>query len=110
VKPRALVLRAAARLDIDEAVAWYLAAGGPPAAGGFIAAVERAFRLARAAPEAGSPRYGRELRIAGLRHFPVPGFPWLLFYVDTGVNVEVWRLLSADRDIPAWLQDTDPLP
>ena len=35
---------------------------------------------------------------------PVPRYPHLVFYVDRGSHVDVWRVLHGERDIPAWMQ------
>nr|MEA2799523.1 toxin ParE1/3/4 [Phenylobacterium sp.] len=32
-------------------------------------------------------------------------YPYLIFYVERDSHVDVWRLLHAERDIPAWLQE-----
>jgi toxin ParE1/3/4 len=31
------------------------------------------------------------------------GYPYLVFYLDRESEVDVWRILGAKRDIPAWL-------
>ena len=33
------------------------------------------------------------------------GFPYLVFYVERGADIDVWRVLHGARDIPAWLQE-----
>lgn len=100
-----LVLRELARRDIDEATDFYLAEAGEAVALRFIDAVEAAFRGIRNHPAAGSTRFGHELELPGLRVKRVRGFPFLVFYHDGDQRVDVWRVLNAARDIPAWLQD-----
>lgn len=35
------------------------------------------------------------------------GFPWIVFYLEFETHVDVWRVLHAKRDMPAWLADVD---
>ena len=101
---RAVVARAAAIRDVDEAIDYYLRAGSETAALDFIAAVEGAYRHLARAPESGSPRYAHELEIPGLRSWPLRGFPYLVFYVERAEHVDVWRVLHGERDIPETLR------
>ena len=39
-----------------------------------------------------------------LRFRPVGKFPYLIFYVETEADIDVWRVLHGARDIPAWMQ------
>ena len=55
-------------------------------------------------PASGSPRYAEVVGIAGLRQWPVRGFPYLLFYVEMPDRVRVLRILHGRRDIPASLR------
>ena len=100
-----VVLRERARLDIDEAVEHYLAEAPAAVALAFIDALEEAFHRTGAHPASGSPRYARELDLPGLRSRVVRGFPYLVFYLEREADVDVWRVLHAARDIPAWLQE-----
>jgi toxin ParE1/3/4 len=99
--------RAQARRDIADQIDFYLREAGEAVALGFIDAVENAFRLIGAHSGAGSPRYAHELDLPGLRSVPIHGFPFLVFYVARPDHVDVWRVLHAQRDIPAWLQAPD---
>ena len=38
-----------------------------------------------------------------LKTWPLKRYPYLVFYVERDHHVDVWRLLRAERDIPAWL-------
>ncbi len=107
MKAKPLVLRQRAVRDIDEAVAWYLKEGAAEAALGFIAAVEQACARISQSPAAGSPRYAHELNLPGLRCWPLARYPYLVFYLERDTHVDAWRVLAAQRDIPAWLQDAD---
>lgn len=98
-----VVLREKAVLDADTAIAYYLREAGEKVAAAFIDALERAYRHIAARPETGSLRYGHELDLPGLRHWPLRRFPYLVFYVETKDHVDVWRVLHSARDIPEWL-------
>lgn len=52
----------------------------------------------------GSPRYALELRITGLRHLPLRGFPYLVFYIEHEQYVEIARVLHGNMDIPSWVE------
>jgi plasmid stabilization system protein ParE len=39
-----------------------------------------------------------------LSHYVEDGFPYLIFYVERESELDVWRMLHGQRDIPAWLQ------
>jgi toxin ParE1/3/4 len=103
VKRKPIVLREQAEQDIQKAVDYYLGEGAERAGSKFIDALERAFKQIERHPAAGSPRYAQELDLPGLRHWPVKRFPYLVFYVELGEHVDVWRVLHARRDIPAWM-------
>ncbi len=59
-------------------------------------------------PAAGFPRYSHELGVPGLRTRPVRRFPFLVFYKEGVDHVGVWRVLHAQRDVPAQLVGTGP--
>ena len=103
--PKPVVLRTAARGDVDEAVAHYRAEGGREVALGFIEALEAAVRLIGVNPESGSPRYGHELNLPGLRSWPLKRYPYLVFYMTGGGRIDVWRILHGRRHIPAWMRE-----
>ena len=98
-----VVLRERARRDVDEAMEHYLNEAGPALALAFIDALEDAFRGIGERPAAGSPRYAHELDIPDLRFRPAGKFPYLIFYVETGSEIDVWRVLHGARDIPEWM-------
>lgn len=99
-----VIPRAAALRDIDEAVAYYLTEAGDGPALRFIDALERTFARISRHPSSGSPRHAVELNLPGLRVMPVLRYPHLVFYVDRGGYVDVWRVLHGERHIPAWLR------
>ena len=100
-----VVPRERARRDIDEAVAHYLAEAGAAVALAFVDALEDSCRELGAHPAAGSPRYADELDIPGLRSRPAGRFPYLIFYVKTETEIEIWRVLHGARDIPAGMRE-----
>ena len=102
--PESVVLRAAARRDVEEAIAHYLEEAGPQVALGFIDALQDALRHIAANPQSGSPRYGHELNLPGLRSWPLKSFPQLVFYMTGHGQIDVWRVLHSRRDIPDWLR------
>lgn len=73
----------------------------------FIDALEQAYAFIGEAPAAGSPRWSNALNLPGLRTTRLRGFPWLVFYLEFEAHIDVWRVLHAKRDIPAWLTDVD---
>ncbi|MGL6113039.1 MAG: type II toxin-antitoxin system RelE/ParE family toxin [Rubrivivax sp.] len=99
-----LMRRAAADIDITEALDHYLAES-VTAAEGFVDALERAFAHIQRAPATGSPRWAHELHIAGLRSWPCTRYPHVVFYLLLPDRVDVLRVLHGKRDIPAWLNE-----
>jgi toxin ParE1/3/4 len=100
-----VILRALAGRDIDEAIQYYLTEAGEKAARGFIDALERASDHIARHPAAGSPRHAHELDLPDLRSWKLGRFPYLIFYVVRDDHVDVWRVLHAERDIPAWMRE-----
>jgi toxin ParE1/3/4 len=100
-----VVFRDVARKDINGAVDFYLVEAGEAVALRFIDALESALRFIGRNPAAGSPRYAQELELPGLRSRLLARFPYVVFYVERDRDVDVWRVLHAKQDIPAWLQE-----
>ena len=100
-----VVLRDRARLDVDEAVEHSLTEAGTAVALDFVDALEDAFRRIGQQPAGGSPRYAHELEIPGLRFRVAGKFPYLVFYVESEEEVDVWRVLHGARDIPGGMLD-----
>ncbi len=106
---KALVRRARADFDVLEALDHYLEVS-TDAAERFIEELERAYAHIRRHPATGSPRYGHELNVPGLRFWRCSRYPYLVFYVELDERIEVWRVLHAQRDIPRWLQEESEPP
>ena len=100
-----VVLRPPAERDIDVAFRNYRREGGGPLAATWAEAIESALRQVTAHLASGSPRYAAQLKLAGLRFWPVKRFPYLIFYIEQADHVDVWRVLHGARDLPAWLRD-----
>ena len=109
MKARPIVPREQANRDIDEAIAYYLSEDAEQAALGFIDALEQAYAHISRHPATGSPRYAHELNLPGLRSWPLTRYPHLVFYVERADHVDVWRVLHGQRDIPAWMHESDPV-
>jgi toxin ParE1/3/4 len=103
-RSRPLVRRARADADVHEAIDHYLE-DSTDVALGFVDALEAAYEHIRRSPATGSPRYGHELSLPGLRFWPCRRYPYLVFYVILSDRIEVWRVLHTSRDIPRWLQE-----
>lgn len=58
-------------------------------------------------PLTGSSRFAYDLEIPDLRSWPLRRVPYLLFYVDADEHVDVWRIIHARRDVPAWFRGPD---
>jgi toxin ParE1/3/4 len=102
-----VVPREQANQDVDDAVAYYLEEGAASVALDFIDALEQAYTHIGRHPGTGSPRYGHELDLAGLRSWTLSRYSYLVFYVERPDHIDVWRVLHGQRDIPAWMQDPD---
>ena len=67
--------------------------------------MESAWRLIATRPATGTPFYGQELGLPSLRHRRLKRFPYLIFYIERDDQVDVWRLLHEQRDIPARMRE-----
>lgn len=100
-----VIPREQARRDVEAAIDFYATEVGEAVALRLIDAVETAYGAISRHPATGSPRYAHELDLPGLRSRLLKGFPYLIFCIERASHVDVWRVLSAQRDIPAWLQE-----
>lgn len=107
MKVKPVVPREQANQDVDDAVAYYLAEAATSVAFDFIDELEQAYTHIGRYPGTGSPRYGHELNLSGLRSWSLSRYPYLVFYVERPDYIDVWRVLHGQRDIPAWMHDPD---
>ncbi len=104
---KSVIPRKRAQQDIEEAIAHYLQEASDQVAFRFIDALEHAYIHISRHPATGSPRYAHELNIAELRTWPLPRFPFLIFYITRPDHIDVLRVLHVQRDIPTWQQADD---
>ena len=107
MKSKPVIPRELANRDVDEAVDHYLSDGADQAVLGFIEALEQAYTNIGRHPASGSPRYAHDLNLPGLRFWPLPRYPHLVFYIERADYIDVWRVLHGQRDIPAWMSEPD---
>ena len=99
MKQKPVVRRRRADDDIESALSYYLSEAGAEVASNFVDQFEEAvFKISRQ-PAAGSPRFGHELQIAGLRQWPMKHFPYLIFYIEKERHIEIARVLHTSVDI-----------
>ena len=98
-----VVPRELANRDVESAIDYYLSENAEQAALGFIDALEKAYTHIGRHPATGSSRYAHELDLPGLRFWPLPRYPHLVFYVEHENHIDVWRVLHGQRDIPEWM-------
>jgi toxin ParE1/3/4 len=57
----------------------------------------------------GSPHIARHPATGSPRSLKLSRYPYLVFFIECEDYIDVWRVLCAQRDIPAWLaDDVDP--
>ncbi len=105
MKPLEILPRA--QRDVEAASDYYSLEVDEDAAFAFTTALSASYAQITERPKIGSPRYAHELNIANLRHVQIKRFPYLVFYVEHEERTEIWRVLHAKRDIPAWLAGAD---
>ena len=104
---RAVRLRELAAADLDAATEFHRREYGEQVALELIDAVEQGVRRISRSPQLGSLHFAVELGIPDLRAWPLPRVPYIVFYVVTDVEIDVWRILHSRRDLPATLEPPD---
>jgi len=104
VNYKPVIPREVARRDAAMAIEDCIETAGADVALDFVNQLEAAYSFIGKNPAAGSPRWAHELDLPGLRCWRLKRFPWLVFYLERDDHVDVWRILHAKRDIPAWMQ------
>lgn len=104
---RAVRFRELALRDVDELLA-FLAKESPGAAGRFAVALEGAGLRIASFPRLGHPVGSRIPAVAGLRTWPVPGFPAILvLYAVPGRAISVVRVVHGARDLPGLFEPAE---
>jgi len=105
-KPAEILIRTVAREDILRQYSYYLVEKGAPAAAQrFLDSVQSATERICKAPGMGAPKILGNPTLAGLRSWPVAGFPAMrIYYLCAGNVVRVVRVLHGKRDITALLE------
>lgn len=101
-------LRALAAKDIDATATHYRNEANSQIAIDFVDALEAAINHLRQHPLTGSLRFAYELQIPELRSWPLQKYPYLIFYIPDCDRIDIWRVLHARRDIPAYLTSDQP--
>lgn len=101
--PKRIIPREQARRDVEEAIDHYAQEAGTEAALRFVAALSEAYQKISVRPATGSLRYVHELDLPGLRSRKLGRFPYFVFYLERDDHIDVWRMLHAQRDVPAWM-------
>ena len=105
-----VVPRVRAEEDLDRACDHYLTTGGPDLAVDVLHEFDTTVALISRFPASGSPRYGYDPSLAGIRFWPMKKFPFLIFYVETERQIDVWRVMHGNMDVASDLHDPDSLP
>lgn len=100
-----IVERAVARQDVENAIDRYLGEAGERVAICFVDEIERAYARISEHPGSGSLRYSYELNLPGLRCLVVRTYPYMVCYRELEHRIDVWRVLHAKSDIPAWMAE-----
>lgn len=107
MRAKPVIPRKIAHRDVEEAIDHYLGESAEEAALGFIEALDRAYTHIARHPSTGSLRFAHELGLPGLRSWPLPRYPHLVFYLERPDHIDVWRVLHGKRDVPAWMQSEE---
>lgn len=105
MNPKPVVLRDKALHDFEQVIDHYRSGVSPLLARSFGVALQEAFRHLSLFPASGSTRYSRDLKVSGLRSWPVSGYPYLVFYAEQELSIDIYRVLHTARDLPKSLAD-----
>ena len=98
-----LTVQRRAMRDLADARAYYRQEA-PQVLVDFALTVDSELSHLRRHPDTGSPRYGLQLGIPGLRSWPVKKFPYMIFYRVEDTRIVVLRVLHQSTDIPVHLE------
>lgn len=105
-----VVPRVLAEDDLDRVVDHYVTTAGTDVAVDFLNDFGNAVAFISQFPASGSPKYGYEPSLAGIRFWPLKKFPYLILYIETEHQIDVWRVMHGNMDITAGIHDPDSLP
>lgn len=94
-------LHALAVDDIESAVDHYREEASKETALDFVDALEGAINHLQHHPFSGSLRFAFELDIPELRNWPLQKFPYVIFYVASDNDIDIWRILHPRQNISA---------
>ena len=102
-------VRTAAREDILRQYSYYLIEKDATlAAERFLEAVQSAIDMLCRMPAAGAPKLLENPMLAGLRSWPVHGFPAIrIYYIQAVDGLRIVRVLHGKRDINPLLEEED---
>lgn len=102
-----VLVRSAARDDILRQYSYYyIENDAARVAERFLESVQSAIDSLSEHPEAGAPKFLDTSQLAGLRSWPVRGFPAIrIYYLNRGDELRIVRVLHGKRDINPLLED-----
>jgi len=102
-------IRTAAREDILRQYFYYaIERDAPGVADRFLEAVQSAIEMLCRMPRAGAPKLLGNPNLAGLRSWPVRGFPAMrIYYLHFGDELRIVLILHGKRDINPLLEGED---
>ena len=104
---KTVVRRRLAEDDIDAAFTYYLNEAGKEIAADFVVQFEKITVNISTQPTLGSPRYGHDLMLPGMRYRTMRRFPYLIFYVEKENRIELVRVLHTSRDISSLIDEIE---
>jgi toxin ParE1/3/4 len=103
---RKIVLRPRVADDLERQVEYLDQEASPEVGNRYLAAINAAFEQLAGMPGIGTRRDFNNVRLNGLRMWPVPGFPkYLIFYRFTEETVEIVRVLHGAQNIEHILEE-----
>ena len=102
-------IRPAVREDILRQYRYYLIEqNAETTAARFLAAVQDAMKQVCKHPEIGTPKALVHSALAGLRSWPVKGFPAIrIYYLRSDLAIRIVRVLHGKRDIDSMLEEDE---
>ena len=99
---KSLAIQGRALRDMEQARAYYQREAAHMTAA-FATELDAALLHLQRQPGMGSPRWGLQLGLPGLRAWPLTLFPYILMYRLTPEKIQLLRVLHQSTDIPQHL-------